>query len=77
MLQAIGNNDLQNAYRDMLKAFYGALKSKYQYIQFPYYAHVQSVEFAFQIMSFIEKVEKGEIDAFFLRLQSFFCRHSL
>lgn len=28
MLQAIGNNDLQNAYRDTLKAFYGALKSK-------------------------------------------------
>ena len=34
MLQAIGNNDLQNAYRDTLKAFYGALKSKDQYIQF-------------------------------------------
>lgn len=38
----------------------------------PYYAHVQPAESAFQIMSFIEEVEKGEIEAFFLRLQSFF-----
>lgn len=38
----------------------------------PYYAHVQPAESAFQIMSFIEEVEKGEIDAFFSRLQSFF-----
>ena len=38
----------------------------------PYYAHVQPAESAFQIMSFIEEIEKGEIDAFFLRLQSFF-----
>ena len=38
----------------------------------PYYAHVQPAESAFQIMSFIEEVERGEIDAFFLRLQSFF-----
>ena len=38
----------------------------------PYYAHVQPAESAFQIMNFIEEVEKGEIDAFFLRLQSFF-----
>lgn len=34
MLQTIGNSDLQKAYRDTLKAFYGALKSKDQYIQF-------------------------------------------
>ena len=38
----------------------------------PYYAHVQPAESAFQIMSFIEEIEKGEIDAFLLRLQSFF-----
>lgn len=34
MLQAIGSNELQDSYRDTLKAFYGALKSKDQYIQF-------------------------------------------
>lgn len=34
MLQTIGNNELQDSYRDTLKAFYGALKSKDQYIQF-------------------------------------------
>ena len=33
---------------------------------------MQPAESAFQIMSFIEEVEKGEIEAFFLRLQSFF-----
>lgn len=34
MLQAIGNESLQEAYRNTLKAFYGALKSCDQYIQF-------------------------------------------
>jgi len=34
MLQAIGNADLQEAYRNTLKAFYGALKSGDQYIKF-------------------------------------------
>ncbi|MCM1108574.1 MAG: AAA family ATPase, partial [Clostridium sp.] len=34
MLQAIGKPDLQNAYRDTLKAFYGALKSCDQHIKF-------------------------------------------
>ncbi|MDE7378673.1 MAG: ATP-binding protein [Paraprevotella sp.] len=34
MLQAIGNEPLQEAYRDTLKAFYGALKSGDQYIKF-------------------------------------------
>lgn len=38
----------------------------------PYYAHVQPAESAFQIMSFIDEIEKGKIEAFFLRLQSFF-----
>ena len=30
MLQAIGNDELQKAYRDTLKSFYGALKSQHQ-----------------------------------------------
>lgn len=34
MLQAIGNESLQEEYRNTLKAFYGALKSGDQYIQF-------------------------------------------
>lgn len=34
MLQAIGNPELQEAYRNTLKAFYGALKSCDQYIRF-------------------------------------------
>ncbi len=34
MLQAIGKPELQEAYRDTLKAFYGALKSCDQYIKF-------------------------------------------
>ncbi len=34
MLQAIGNESLQEAYRGTLKAFYGALKSCDQYIRF-------------------------------------------
>ncbi len=34
MLQAIGNPELQTAYRDTLKAFYGALKSRDGYIKF-------------------------------------------
>ena len=34
MLQAIGNEALQDAYRNTLKAFYGALKSGDQYIKF-------------------------------------------
>lgn len=34
MLQAIGNDFLQNAYRNTLKAFYGALKSRDGYIKF-------------------------------------------
>ena len=38
----------------------------------PYYAHVQPAESAFQIMSFIDEIEKGKIEAFFLRLQNFF-----
>ncbi len=33
MLQAIGNDQLQQAYRNMLKSFYGALKSCDQYIK--------------------------------------------
>lgn len=36
MLQAIGNEKLQNEYRLTLKAFYGALKSCDQYIQFAF-----------------------------------------
>ena len=34
MLQAIGNTDLQDAYRATLKGFYGALKSMDEHIQF-------------------------------------------
>lgn len=34
MLQAIGNEDLQDEYRKTLKGFYGALKSMDEYIQF-------------------------------------------
>ncbi len=34
MLQAIDNDELQNEYRDTLKAFYGALKSMDRYIRF-------------------------------------------
>ena len=34
MLQAIGNPELQESYRNTLKAFYGALKSGDQYIKF-------------------------------------------
>jgi len=34
MLQTIGNEDLQESYRNTLKAFYGALKSGDQYIKF-------------------------------------------
>ena len=34
MLQAIGNDELQKNFRDTLKAFYGALKSKDGYIKF-------------------------------------------
>ena len=34
MLQAIGNEDLQDAYRNTLKAFYGVLKSLDGYIRF-------------------------------------------
>ena len=34
MLQAIGRPDLQESYRNTLKAFYGALKSKDGYIKF-------------------------------------------
>lgn len=34
MLQSIGNPELQEAYRNTLKAFYGALKSGDQYIRF-------------------------------------------
>ena len=34
MLQAIGNEELQNAFRNSLKAFYGALKSKDGFIKF-------------------------------------------
>ena len=36
MLQAIGNAELQTAYRNMLKAFYGALKSCDRYIRFAF-----------------------------------------
>ena len=36
MLQAIGNKELQDAYRSMLKAFYGALKSCDRYIRFAF-----------------------------------------
>lgn len=34
MLQAIGNKELQNSFRETLKAFYGALKSKDGCIKF-------------------------------------------
>ncbi len=36
MLQAIGNDELQQGYRDTLKAFYGALKSSDRYIRFAF-----------------------------------------
>ena len=36
MLQAIGNDELQTTYRNMLKAFYGALKSCDRYIRFAF-----------------------------------------
>jgi hypothetical protein len=36
LLQAIGNEELQEAYRNMLKAFYGALKSADRYIRFAF-----------------------------------------
>ena len=36
LLQAIGDNDLQTAYRNTLKAFYGALKSCDRYIKFAF-----------------------------------------
>lgn len=36
VLQAIGNNDLQDEYRSTLKGFYGALKSCDRYIQFAF-----------------------------------------
>jgi len=36
LLQAIGNEELQTAYRNMLKAFYGALKSCDRYIRFAF-----------------------------------------
>ena len=36
LLQAIGNNDLQDEYRGILKAFYGALKSCDRYIRFAF-----------------------------------------
>ena len=36
MLQAIGNDELQLAYRNTLKAFYGALKSQDRYIRFAF-----------------------------------------
>lgn len=36
LLQAIGNESLQTAYRNTLKAFYGALKSCDQYIRFAF-----------------------------------------
>lgn len=36
LLQAIGNDQLQNDYRNTLKAFYGALKSCDRYIQFAF-----------------------------------------
>lgn len=43
----------------------------------PYYAHVQPAESAFQIMSFIDEIEKGKIEAFFLQFAKLFCRYSL
>lgn len=36
MLQAIGNEELQKEYRNILKAFYGALKSQDKYIRFAF-----------------------------------------
>ena len=36
LLQAIGNEELQTTYRNMLKAFYGALKSCDRYIRFAF-----------------------------------------
>lgn len=36
MLQAIGNEELQDSYRDTLKAFYSVLKTMDKYIQFAF-----------------------------------------
>lgn len=36
LLQAIGNDELQSAYRNTLKAFYGTLKSQDRYIRFAF-----------------------------------------
>lgn len=36
MLQAIDNEELQNEYRNTLKAFYGVMKSMDRYIQFAF-----------------------------------------
>lgn len=38
----------------------------------PYYANVDKIESPFQISKFVHKVEQGDYDAFFRRLQSFF-----
>lgn len=38
----------------------------------PFYANVDKVESPFQIVQFVEEIRKGECDAFFRRLQSFF-----
>ena len=40
MLQAIGDDELQTTYRNMLKAFYGALKSADRHIRFAFFTGV-------------------------------------
>lgn len=40
MLQSIGNDDLQQKYRNILKAFYGALKSDDRYVRFAFFTGV-------------------------------------
>ena len=40
MLQAIGNNDLQQEFRSTLKGFYGAVKSMDKYIRFAFFTGV-------------------------------------
>lgn len=43
MLQAIGNEELQDSYRDTLKAFYSVLKTMDKYIQFAFLTGVNKV----------------------------------
>lgn len=38
----------------------------------PFYAHTNKVDVPFHIIKFVQEIERGEYDAFFRRLQSFF-----